>query len=169
MLRWASAAQCSRGERWFGSAVSARAQDYDAGRQTDETIIVEAPHPYIERETLGRTPDSRLPQERVSYSIPVSIADLNLANPSDQATVEDRIYSAAWQACRELDRHFPPSIYIPTTSETRRQCADRAADGGMAQARMIADARSSTYDPGYDDRYRNDDRDGYGSDREDNR
>ena len=135
---------------------SANAQDYSSS--TDETVIVEAPHPYIERQDLGRAPDSLLSQERVSYSIPVNVEDLDLANPADRGVLEGRIYHAAWQACRELDRHFPPSIYVPTTSETRRQCADRAADDGMAQARMIADARSSSYDRSYD---RYGDRDGY--------
>lgn len=138
------------------TASSASARDYSS--QSDETVIVEAPHPYIERQDLGRAPDSLLSQERVSYSIPVNVADLDLANPADRAALEGRIYHAAWRACRELDRHFPASIYVPTTSETRRQCADRAADDGMAQARMIADARSSSYDRSYD---RYGDRDGY--------
>jgi UrcA family protein len=137
---------------------SANARDYDSTR-TDETIVVQGPHATILREHLGRAPDSLLRQERVSYSIPVSIADIDFASPADRSMLEDRIYNAAWHACRELDRHFPPSLYVPTTSDTRRQCADRAADNGMAQARMIADARSPTYGDShrYDDRGRYDD------------
>ena len=127
---------------------SASAQDNDTYAEgaypNEESIIVEAP--YARRETVGREPKSGIPRQLVSYNIRVSIADLDLASPSDRMRLEDRVMTAAWEACRQLDRRYPPSIYIPQTSQTRRQCAERAADDGMAQAQMIADARSARAD-----------------------
>jgi len=116
------------------------AQDY-YGPASDEEVIVQAP--YAQREELRPEPGSLLGRERVSYSIPVHFGDLDLNNPGDEARLERRIDHAAREACRQLDRHFPPSIYIPENSETRRDCAERAADNGMRKVRMIARAESA--------------------------
>ncbi len=110
----------------------------------EESIVVEAP--YARRETVGREPKSGIPRQLVSYNIPVSIADLDFSSAADRARLEDRIHEAAWEACRQLDRRYSPSIYVPETSESRSRCADRAADDAFAQARMIADARASGSD-----------------------
>jgi UrcA family protein len=115
------------------------AQDYYRSA-ADEEVIVQAP--YMQREDIGPEPGSLLARQRVSYSVPVNFADLDLNNPGDEARLERRIYHAAGEACHQLDRHFPPSIYIPGTSETRRDCVERAADVGMAKVRMIARAES---------------------------
>jgi UrcA family protein len=106
-----------------------------------ESTVVEAPHPYIKLQNLSRAPDMSF-RTRLSYSIPVNIADLDLTSSSDRKVLSSRVYDAARQACRELDRRFPSNVYVPTTPETRQQCVDRAADDGMAQAGMIANARS---------------------------
>ncbi len=126
-----------------GALTSASAQDRDAdcAYPNEESIIVEAP--YAQRQTVGREPKSGIPRQLVSYNIPVSIADLDLASPSDQARLEDRVMTAAWEACRQLDRRYSPSIYIPETSESRGRCAQRAADDAFAQAHMIAVARAA--------------------------
>ncbi len=111
----------------------------DDSYYADERVIVEAP--YLQKDNLGRAPDSALPRQRVSYNIAVDVSDLDFSSRADWARLEDRIHDAAWEACRQLDRRYPGSIYVPETSESRSQCAERAADYGLAQARMIAEAR----------------------------
>jgi UrcA family protein len=115
----------------------AQQSDRDSGA---EQVIVLAP--YMERERLAPDPASRyIPRERVSYNIPVSYADLDLTNPSDVAKLEARINVAAQEGCRQLDQHFPPTIYAPDTINYKQDCVKRAVEGALAKVRTIVASR----------------------------
>lgn len=116
------------------------AATYDGASR--EQVIVESP--YTQKPNLGEPETRLLDRERVSYGVPVSIAGLDLKNPSDAATLRARVRNAAWDACQTLDRHFPESIYFPVGSASDRDCVMRAAKDGMAQAREIAEADTAS-------------------------
>jgi UrcA family protein len=113
------------------------AQQNDSGV---EQVIVLAP--YMERERLAPDPASRyIPRERVSYNIPVSYADLDLTKPSDVAKLEARINVAAQEGCRQLDTHFPPTIYVPDTINYKQDCVKRAVEDAVAKVRTMVATR----------------------------
>jgi UrcA family protein len=71
---------------------------------------------------------------KVMMSSRVSYADLDLSKPSDFATLEGRVNEAAKVVCEKLGKAYPDSG--PATKE----CAKRAADKALTEARKIAAA-----------------------------
>jgi UrcA family protein len=72
---------------------------------------------------------------KVIMSSRVSYADLDLAKPTDVATLEWRIKEAATVVCDKLGKAYPDSG--PDTKE----CAKRAADKALAEAKKVAASR----------------------------
>jgi len=72
---------------------------------------------------------------KVVMSSRVSYADLDLAKPTDVATLELRIKEAATVVCDKLGKAYPDSG--PNTKE----CAKRAADKALAEAKKVAASR----------------------------
>ena len=98
-----------------------------------EEIVVEA-SPVVKEgkvETASPAPG----YYRVMLSSRVSYADLDLAKTTDVATLEWRINEAAKVVCEKLGKAYPDSG--PDT----KQCAKRAADKAMTEARQVIAAR----------------------------
>jgi UrcA family protein len=72
---------------------------------------------------------------KVVMSSRVSYADLDLAKATDFATLEGRINEAAKVVCEKLGKAYPDSG--PETEE----CAKRAADKALTEARKVAASR----------------------------
>jgi len=72
---------------------------------------------------------------KVVMSSRVSYADLDLAKTTDFATLEGRINEAAKVVCEKLGKAYPDSG--PETKE----CAKRAADKALTEARKVAATR----------------------------
>jgi UrcA family protein len=72
---------------------------------------------------------------KIMMSSRVSYADLDLAKPADFATLELRINEAAKVVCEKLGKAYPDSG--PETKE----CAKRAADKALTEARKVAASR----------------------------
>ena len=72
---------------------------------------------------------------KVMMSSRVSYADLDLAKATDVATLEWRINEASKVVCEKLGKAYPDSG--PDT----KQCAKRAADKAMTEARKVIAAR----------------------------
>lgn len=71
----------------------------------------------------------------VVMSSRVSYADLDLAKPADVAALEKRIKEAANFVCDKIGKAYPDSE--PDTKE----CAKRAADKALAEAKKVAAAK----------------------------
>jgi UrcA family protein len=99
-----------------------------------EEIVVEGSP--IVKEKQGKTdPGTPAPlYYNVVMSSRVSYADLDLAKPADVATLESRIKEAANFVCDKLGKAYPDSE--PDTME----CAKRAADKALAEAKKVAAA-----------------------------
>jgi UrcA family protein len=96
--------------------------------QAVEEIVVEG-SPIVEEHKV-KTPFAP-GYYKVMMSSRVSYADLDLAKPTDVATLERRIKEAATVVCDKLGQAYPDSG--PNTKE----CAKRAADKALAEARKI--------------------------------
>jgi UrcA family protein len=78
----------------------------------DEEVRVISPYT-IRQQALPRTLPEMLVTKRISVETSVSYADLDLTKQADVDTMKDRLKKAARENCRELDRRFPRSVYIP--------------------------------------------------------
>jgi UrcA family protein len=95
-----------------------------------EEIVVEA-SPVV-KESKAETASPAPGYYKVVMSSRVSYADLDLKKPADVATLEWRIKEAASVVCDKLGKAYPDSG--PDTKE----CAQRAADKALAEARKVA-------------------------------
>lgn len=98
-----------------------------------EEIVVEA-SPVV-KESAGEKGSPAPGYYKVMMSSRVSYADLDLAKSTDVATLEWRINEAAKVVCEKLGKAYPDSG--PDT----KQCAKRAADKAMTEARQVIAAR----------------------------
>jgi UrcA family protein len=97
-----------------------------------EEIVVEA-SPVV-KESKAETASPAPGYYKVVMSSRVSYADLDLKKPADVATLEWRIKEAASVVCDKLGKAYPDSE--PDTME----CAKRAADKALAEAKKVAAA-----------------------------
>jgi UrcA family protein len=95
-----------------------------------EEIVVEASP--IVKESKADTASPAPGYYKVAMSSRVSYADLDLAKATDVATLEWRINEAAKVVCEKLGKAYPDSG--PETKE----CAKRAADKALVEAKKIA-------------------------------
>ena len=98
-----------------------------------EEIVVEATP--IVKESKADTASPAPGYYKVVMSSRVSYADLDLAKPTDVAKLEWRINEAATVVCEKLGKAYPDSG--PNTKE----CAKRAADKALAEARKVTASR----------------------------
>lgn len=98
-----------------------------------EEIVVEATP--IVKESKADTASPAPGYYKVVMSSRVSYADLDLAKPTDVAKLEWRINEAATVVCDKLGKAYPDSG--PNTKE----CAKRAADKALAEARKVTATR----------------------------
>jgi UrcA family protein len=98
-----------------------------------EEILVEASP--IVKESKTDTASPAPGYYKVVMSSRVSYSDLDLAKPTDVATLEWRINEAATVVCDKLGKAYPDSG--PNTKE----CAKRAADKALAEAKKVAASR----------------------------
>ena len=98
-----------------------------------QEIVVEA-SPIVKESTVD-TASPAPGYYKVVMSSRVSYADLDLAKAADMATLEWRINEAATVVCQKLGKAYPDSG--PATKE----CAKRAADKALTEARKIAASR----------------------------
>ena len=98
-----------------------------------EEIVVEASP--IVKEGKADTASPAPGYYKVVMSSRVSYADLDLAKTTDAATLEWRIKEAAKVVCEKLGKAYPDSG--PDTKE----CAKRAADKAMKDAKQVIAAK----------------------------
>ena len=100
-----------------------------------ETVTVVAP--YIVRRA-AMTPATGTPAagggmarqiEVVSVDRAVNFSDLDLNQPAGAAMLEKRIKDAAAEACREIDKRYPKTVYIPVSPN--QDCVGIAAGNAM--------------------------------------
>jgi UrcA family protein len=98
-----------------------------------EEIVVEA-SPII-KERAGDKTAPAPGYYKVMMSSRVSYADLDLAKSTDVATLEWRINEAAKVVCEKLGKAYPDS------GPEAKECAKRAADKAMTEAKKIIAAK----------------------------
>ena len=120
---------------------AAIAQNTSEATGYHEEITVVAPH-VVRRQVLKRAiAKQAMPVELISVQQRVSYRDLDLSKKSDADILEKRINDAAVESCKELDRRFPPSVYMPTPAD--QDCVGTAANAALAVAREIISASSN--------------------------
>jgi len=89
--------------------------------------------PYVVKKVYGGPPRARI--STITLSRQVSYGDLDLATGPGATILVERVRGAARDICRELDRRYPRSVYVPVTREEK--CAKRATEDGMMQVNAI--------------------------------
>jgi len=102
--------------------------------QPSEEVIIFAPH-VVQKSVTGSI---RAPVMMVTISRNVSYHDLDLKTEADVTTLEGRVRQAAQDICHELDRQYPPTIYVPISKV--KNCATDAANNGLMQVKAIVTA-----------------------------
>ena len=98
-----------------------------------EQITVDGPYT-VRQEVTKRAMSGDMGEMNFSVSQNVGYSDLDLTKQADVEKLRQRVRAAAKDTCKELDRRFPVSIYIPLTS---RSCARDAARDGLARVDAI--------------------------------
>lgn len=120
----------------------AQAQQARAGEE--EQVTVDGPY-IVRQEKTKRSMGGLTAEQTISVSQRVSYADLDLSRQSDVNLLRWRVKAAAKDSCRQLERRFPSSLYIP--DQTMHQCIRDAADQALAQVDAVASrslARANT-------------------------
>jgi len=99
---------------------------------SEEMTVYESPFT-IRQELINRGWGRQVSESRISVGKNVSFADLDLSKGADVAKMQDRIRDAARDSCRELNRRFPPTVFAPVDSVSRRNCVRNATNQGFAQ------------------------------------
>ena len=98
-----------------------------------EEVTVIAPY-YVHQKVIKT--DIRSPLLAVSIEKRVSYAGLDLSKAADADKFRTRITDAATALCRQLELLYPPTAYVPLSSQN---CAKQAADRAMFSANIIID------------------------------
>jgi len=104
-----------------------------ASQSPTEEVTVVAPY-YLHQKEIKSDIRSRL--LAVSVEKRVSYADLDLKKPADVDKFRTRISDAATGLCKQLELLYPPTAYVPLSSQN---CAKRATDRAMFSANIIID------------------------------
>ena len=115
-----------------------------AASSQEEQVTVDGPYT-VQHQVTKRAIRGRMEEETMSVSQRVSYADLDMSKQSDVDTLRDRVRTAARDSCRELERRFPSSVYIP--DKTRRECVVDTTSQAMAQVETVTSrslARANT-------------------------
>lgn len=109
-----------------------------------ERITVEGPYT-VRQEVTKRAMSGDLGEMNLSVSQNVGYSDLDLTKQADVERLRERVKTAAKDTCKELDRRFPVSTYIPVTT---RSCARDAARDGLARVDAITAQSVASADRG---------------------
>ena len=109
-----------------------------------EQITVDGPYT-VRQEVTKRALSGDIGEMNFSVSQNVGYSDLDLTKQADVEKLRERVKMAAKETCKELDRRFPVSIYIPVTG---RSCARDAARDGLARVGAIAARSVASVDRG---------------------
>src|SRR3954462_7366768 len=123
------------------TATPATAQAAPSGQ---EEVTVDGPYVF-HQQTTKRAMNGQMAEKTISVSQQVSYSDLDLSKAGDVETLRTRVKTAAKDDCRELDRRFSPSIYVPF--DDRRSCVRHATGQALARVDAIASqslARANT-------------------------
>jgi UrcA family protein len=74
-------------------------------------------------------------ETKIAVSQRVSFADLDFSRQADVNMLRERVKAAARESCLELERRFPPSIYV--ADNDRHACIRDATREGIAQAMIM--------------------------------
>ena len=99
-----------------------------------EQITVDGPYT-VRQEVTKRAMSGDIGEQTFSVSQNVGYSDLDLTKHADVETLRQRVKAAAKDSCKELNRRFPSSIYIPVTTDN---CARDAARAGLARVDAAA-------------------------------
>lgn len=101
-----------------------------------ETVTVYAPY-VVKRQILNpmMSKTSSTGLELVSVSRSVSFADLNLSDERQVKMLEDRVGTAARDACAEIDKKFPRSRYTPVPAN--QDCVGNAKKSAMVAVKAL--------------------------------
>lgn len=103
-----------------------------------EKITVFAPY-IVKKVTSG---PSRSPVTTITMTRDVGYQDVDLKSEIGVTILVGRVRQAAEEVCRELDRRYPRSVYVPVTED--KDCANKASADGMMQVyAVVAAARAS--------------------------
>lgn len=119
-------------------AQSTGAQPGDAAAH--EKITVYAPYVVtrkIMNPMMSKTSSTGI--EVISVSRSVSFSDLNLSQPPDQITLNNRVHQAAQDACSEIEKRFPATEYRPAPNQ---DCVGNATREAMIIVKDLEDAAS---------------------------
>src|SRR5215471_7324295 len=103
-----------------------------ARRASEEMTVYESPF-IVRQEQVSRGWLTSLPETRISVSRDVSYADLDLSKATDVTAMEGRIRDAARENCRELNRRYPATIFVPVGTVGNSTCVRDATNEGLAQ------------------------------------
>jgi UrcA family protein len=78
--------------------------------------------------------------ELVSVSRAVYFGDLDLSKPDQATTLEDRVHLAAQDACKEIAKRYPKSVYIPVPDN--QDCVGNATSEAMITVKQLEAAAS---------------------------
>lgn len=130
----------------FGAACGVMALAIPAGHAqpadnvaAHERVVVYAPYVVTHKVTspmMSKTSAAGI--EVVSASRTVSYADLNLSQAPDENTLEDRVRQAAREACAEIDKTYPTSIYTPIPP--KQDCVGNAINQAMVVVKDVENA-----------------------------
>lgn len=111
------------------------AQAQPARSSEEEQVTVDGPY-IVRQEKMTRSLSGMMAEQTISVSQRVSYADLDLSRQSDVDLLRWRVKTAAKDSCRQLERRFPSSIYIP--DQTMHECIRDATSQAMAQVDTVA-------------------------------
>jgi UrcA family protein len=117
----------------FGLALASNAA---LAQPSTPVATVVAPH------EVGRWASTGTPVEQFSDIQNVEYGDLNLNKPSDVDELKRRVADAARAGCAELDRLYPPAVYLP--AQTNRHCVNNAIVASTSQIDSAVAAASRT-------------------------
>ena len=105
-----------------------------AQEEATENVTVFAP--YVVKKTTSGMSKDRVTTVKVSRD--VSYQDLDLTTTDGKAQLETRVKDAAADVCKELDRRFPTSVYVPVGSN--KDCVKNAIAEVMAEVKGVEQA-----------------------------
>jgi UrcA family protein len=113
-----------------------------ADQPTPATEMVTVYAPFVVRhKPVGTMMSKNAGLELMSVSRTVSFHDLNLGKQIDADMLENRVHRAAVDACAELGKRFPASVYMPVPP--KQDCVGNAVSGAMVSVKQLIAAANA--------------------------
>lgn len=108
-----------------------------AQSEPSETVTVFAP--FVVKKVQGPPAIGKRPAvSTVSVSRNISYHDIDLTSDAGETTLTARVHQAAQDVCRELERRFPKTLYIPVSED--KDCAKNAEAAAMIEVHAVVAA-----------------------------